>query len=59
MSTLSGAILSFEAAGASWALLSEITGIEGIESIIADDLGWEIVVPLTSYERSTSLKNEN
>jgi hypothetical protein len=38
MSTLSGAIFSFEAAGALWALLSEITGIEGIESIIADDL---------------------
>jgi len=38
MSTLSGAILSFEAGSASLALLSEITGIEGIESIIADDL---------------------
>jgi hypothetical protein len=34
---LSGAIFSFEAAGASWALVSEITGIEGIESIIGDD----------------------
>jgi len=37
MSTLSGAIFSFEA-GASGALLSEMTGIEGIETIIADDL---------------------
>ena len=38
MSTLSGAIFCFEVIGASWALLSETTGIEGIESIIADDL---------------------
>jgi hypothetical protein len=38
MSTLSGAMISSEAAGSLWVLLFEATGIEGIESIIASNV---------------------
>jgi hypothetical protein len=55
MSTLSGAILSFEVVGASWILLSETTGIDGIESILLMILRWDITVLLTKGEKSASV----
>jgi len=54
MSKLSGTILSFEVVGASWILLSETTGIEGIESILLI-LWWDIIVLLTRGEKSASV----
>jgi hypothetical protein len=53
MSTLSGTIFSFEA------LLSEITGIEGKESIIAMIVWAEIVFFQTSDVGSTRVKSES